>query len=33
MLSLPTCAEEDENWGIGRKAKGFPQVGVAEPLL
>jgi hypothetical protein len=31
-LSLPDCTEEDEGYGIGGKAGGFPQVGAAEPL-
>jgi len=32
-LSLSACAEQEEQYGIGRKARGFPQVGAAEPLL
>jgi len=30
-LSLPACSEEDRGCEIGRKARGFPQVGAAEP--
>ena len=32
-LGLPACAEHEGQYGTDRKARGFPQVGAAEPQL